>query len=150
MTYNLLEQIEDDYKTAFKSRNEFEVGILRVLRATLKNAEIAKRPTPLTDEDVLKTIKSEVKKLNDALLDFEKANRTDLTEKTKKEVTFLKKYLPEEMSEEEVEKIVRRVIDAMKPSGSRDFGKIMGAIMKETGGRAGGDMVSRIIKRLLT
>lgn len=146
----LQDRIESDYKEKFKARDEFGVGVLRVLRAALKNVEIAKRPTPLTNDDVLKTVKSEVKKLGDALADFEKANRADLIEKTKKEINFLRIYLPEEMGEEELEKIVRRVIDVMKPSGPQDFGKIMGAAMKEAGGRASGDAVSKIVKRLLT
>lgn len=145
----LLEKIENDFKNAMRAKDNFAVSILRMLRAALQNAVIAKRPAALTDDDALKVIKSEVKKLQDALVDFERGGRADLVEKTTREIKALRVYLPEEMSEEAVEQIVRRVVDVMKPSGPQDFGKIMGAAMKEAGGRVSGDVVSKIVKKLI-
>lgn len=145
----LLEKIENDFKNAMRAKDDFTVSILRMLRAALQNAQIAKRPAALTDDDALKVIKSEVKKSQDALVDFERGGRADLVEKTTHEIKFLRAYLPEEMSEEAVEQIVRRVIDMMKPSGPQDFGKVMGAAMKEAGGRASGDVVSKMVKKLI-
>lgn len=145
----LSEKIENDYKESLKAKDDFAVSILRMLRAALQNAQIAKRPAAFTDDDALKVIKSEVKKSQDALGDFERGGRADLVEKTRREIKFLRAYLPEEMSEEAVEQIVRRVIDVMKPSGPPDFGKVMGAATKEAGGKASGDIVSKMVKKLL-
>lgn len=145
----LLEKIEDNYKESLKAKDDFAVSILRMLRAALQNAAIAKRPAAFADDDALKVIKSEVKKSQDALVDFERGGRADLVEKTKLEIKFLRAYLPEEMSEEAAEQTVRRVIDVMKPSGPQDFGKVMGAAMKEAGGRASGDVISKIVKKLI-
>lgn len=145
----IAEKIANDYKNALKAHDEFTVGMLRMLRAALQNVEIAARPRALTDDDATKVIKTEVKKLEDALVDFLRGGRKDLTEKTEREIKFLRAYLPEELSEGTVEEIVRRVIDVMKPSGPKDFGRVMGAAMKEAGGRASGDAVSKIVKRLL-
>lgn len=145
----LLEKIENDFKNAMRTKDGFAVSVLRMLRAALQNAQIAKRPATFTDDDALKVTRSEVKKLQDALADFERGGRADLVEKTTREIKALRAYLPEELSEEVVEQIVRRVLDVMKPSGPQDFGKIMGAAMKETGGRASGDVVSKTVKKLL-
>lgn len=145
----LKEKIEKTYTEALKLRDEFVVGILRILKSAFQNAEIAKRPAVFTDDDALKVIKSEVKKLQDALVDFLRGGRKDLIEKAQKEIQLLKQYLPEELSPEAVEEIVRRVVSVMKPSGAGDFGKVMGAAMKEAGGRANGDMVSKIVRKLI-
>ncbi len=146
----LLEKIENNYKEALKAKDDFAVSILRVIKAALQNAEIAKRPDKFTDEDAVKVIKSEVKKSQDALVDFERGGRADLVEKTRREIKFLRAYLPEELSEEATEEIVRRVIDVMKPSWPRDFGKVMGAVIKEAHGQASGDVVSKIVKKLIS
>src|SRR3989344_266872 len=106
----LLEKIQNDLTSAIKSKNEKETSALRMLIAAIKNEEISKRPEPLKEEDVLRVVKSETKKLADAVEQFTAGGRQDLIEQYKAEMEILKKYLPEQISEEEVKRIVTEVL----------------------------------------
>jgi len=146
----LREQIEKDYIDAFKSRNEFLVSSLRMLKAAMINAAIEKYKKTLdTDEEVIEIVKREMKKLRDALIDFTKAGRADLIEKTQKEIVILEKYLPAAASEEQIKEVVKKVIDEIQPSGQSDFGKVMGVAMKELKGAADGNAVKKAVEELL-
>mgnify|MGYP001610090029 CR=1 FL=1 len=91
----------------------------------------------------------EVKKRKDAVQEFGKGGRQDLVDKETAELKILETYLPEEMSQEELEKIVKKVIDGLGPVSARDFGKIMGLIMKETKGLGSGDRASKTVNKFL-
>jgi len=141
----LLKQINDDLKSAMKEKKELELGSLRMLLSAIKNEEIAKRPNELTEEDVLSVVKREIKKIKDAIVDFESGNRADLVSKYKEELTILEKYMPAQVSEEEVRKIVKEVVANVE---DKNFGLIMKTVMialKEKGDVDGG-LVSRIVK----
>jgi hypothetical protein len=113
------------------------------------NAEIAGGRKEFADEDVQKVIVSEVKKHKDSIADYEKGGRADLVSKEKAEMEILVKYLPAELPEDELKKIVEEKIKELGSSGPGDFGKVMGAVMKAAGGRAGGDAASKMVKELL-
>jgi uncharacterized protein YqeY len=142
----LKEQIANDFKQALKQRNEAVVGTLRMVSTAITNAEIAKMREKLTEEEVLKLIKSETKKRKEAILDYRKGGREDLALKEEGELKILEKYLPEQLGEEEISKIVRKVIEEIKPSGPGDFGKVMKVVAAEIGGRADGKTVSEMVK----
>lgn len=146
---NLKEQIEKDLVSARKEKNEAVVSTLGMLRAAILNAEIAGGRKEFTDEDVTKVINSEVKKHKDSVIEYEKGGRADLADKEKKEMKILAKYLPAELPEEEIRKIAEEKIKELGAAGPGDFGKVMGAVMKAAGGRAGGDAVSKVVKELL-
>ena len=146
---SLLQTIEQDLITAFKGRDDFRVTVLRNAKSAIKNAEIAKRPVALSEEEVVEVLGREVKKLRDALADFSRGGREDLVEKTNKEIAILSEYLPRGLSEEELRAIVKKVIETVKPVGPQDFGKVMGAAMKEAKGKASGDAVGKIVKEML-
>lgn len=146
---NLKEQIEKDFVFARKEKNEAVVSTLGMLRAAIQNAEIAGMRKEFTDEDIIKVINSEVKKHKDSISEYEKGGRTDLADKEKKEMDILAKYLPAQMSEEEIKKIAEEKIKELGATAPGDFGKVMGAVMKAAGGRAGGDAVSKVVKELL-
>lgn len=146
---SLKEKIEQDLANARKEKNELVVSTLSMLRAAILNAEIAAMRKEFTDEDVSKVIRGEVKKHKDSIAEYQKGNREDLVSKEKKEMEILMRYLPAELSEEELKKIVEEKIKEFGASGSGDFGKVMGAVMKMVGGRVSGDNVSRIVKELL-
>ena len=145
----LKEQIEKDFVGARKEKNEAVVSALGMLRAAILNAEIAGGRKEFADEDVQKVIVSEVKKHKDSIADYEKGGRADLVSKEKAEMEILVKYLPAELPEDELKKIVEEKIKELGSSGPGDFGKVMGAVMKAAGGRAGGDAVSKMVKELL-
>lgn len=139
------EQLEIDFKEALKAKNESAVSILRMLRAAImnKSIELMKKNEGLNDEEILAVIRAEVKKLKDAMADYEKGKRSDLAEQAKKEINILKKYLPPEMSEDEIRAVVARIV-ATNPVG--ETGQIMGEVMKELKGKADGVMVKRILQ----
>ncbi|MFZ5363866.1 MAG: GatB/YqeY domain-containing protein [Patescibacteria group bacterium] len=146
---NLKEQIEKDLVTARKEKSEAVVSTLGMLRAAILNAEIAGGRKEFSDEDVIKVINSEVKKHKDSITEYEKGDRGDLASKEKAELDILTKYLPAELPEEELRKIVEEKIGELGASGPGDFGKVMGAVMKAAGGQASGDAVSKIVKGFL-
>ncbi|MEA3272342.1 MAG: GatB/YqeY domain-containing protein [Patescibacteria group bacterium] len=147
----LKEQLDNDIKEAMKSRNETALSTLRMLRAAVMNKaiELKKKDEGLNEEETLAIIKSEVKKLKDAIVDFEKGKRADLVEQNKKEIEILQKYLPEEMAEEEVREVVKKVIEEMGATQS-DMGKVMGRVMGELKGKADGGLVRKVAQEELS
>lgn len=148
-TMILKEQIEKDFVGARKEKNEAVVSTLGLLRAAILNAEIAGGRKEFGDDEVIKVINSEVKKHKDSIADYEKGGRAELASKEKSEMEILAKYLPAELPEDELRKIVEEKIKELGASGPGDFGKVMGAVMKAAGGRASGDAVSKMVKEFL-
>lgn len=146
---SLKEQIEKDLIAARKEKNELGVSTLGMLKAAVTNAEIAGMRKEFTDEDVLKIIVSEVKKHKDSIAEYEKGERVDLASKEKQEIDILMKYMPAQLGEEELKKIVEEKIKELGAASPADFGKVMGAVMKAAAGRASGEAVSKIVKELL-
>ena len=163
----LKEKIEEDFQKALKEKNEEEVSVLRVLRAEMVNKEKEKRyqkskenpelalgelekESQLTDEELVSLIASEVKKRKEAILGFEKGKREDLVEKEKKEIEILKRYLPEQLSEEEIKKMVKETIQRLSAKSLKDMGRVMGEIMPKIKGRAEGEIVSKIVREELS
>lgn len=143
--------IESEMKAAMKSRDAERLGVFRMLLAAFKNREIEKRTKggegELNEEEAVAVLKSEVKKRKDSIAEFHKAGRNDLVEKESRELGVLASYLPAEMSDAEIEKLVRPLAAGRAMS---DFGAVMGAVMKVVGGRASGERVSAAVKRMLT
>lgn len=144
----LTQTIDQDYTVALKNHEEAKVATLRLLRAALHNAQIAKRGAPLTDEDVLKVLKSEVKKRQEAILSFRQGQREDLAAKEEAELVIIKNYLPPELAAEALEKIVTKVIKDNQFT-PKDFGQAMKLVMAELKGQADGKRVSELIKSQL-
>ena len=145
----LKQKLQSDLIQALKAKNEVTVSTLRMLNAALKNAEIAAERKALTDEQVLQLVKREIKQRQDANTDFERGGRQDLVTQNQKEIDVLKKYLPEQLSEEALREMVQKVIDEIKHSSPADFGKVMKAVMVQVQGRADGTMISRVVKEKL-
>jgi len=146
---SLIQKIEQDLIAAMKARDELVLAVLRNAKTAIKNAEIAKRPKEFTEDDVLEVLGREVKKLNDSVADFERGGRADLVERVKKEIEILGAYLPKGLSEDELREIVKKVMENLKPAGPQDFGRVMGAAMKEAKSRASGDAVSKLVREAL-
>ncbi len=146
----ILEQLDIDFNQALKKRDELVVLTLRQLKSALVNAEIAKKRQKLTDEEIIKVLKSEVKKRREAIELYRKGGRNDLADKEEKEIEIVSKYLPAELGAEEVRKKVKEVIAQVGAGGPTDFGKVMGMVMKEFKGQADGTLVNQIVKEELT
>lgn len=150
---SLIKKIEDDLKSAMKAHEVQTVSTLRMLQSAIKNATIAARTSAqqeLNEADIEKVVKSEVKKLKDALVDFEKAARQDLIDKTNEELSILSAYLPKQLSREQLEKIVDDTIAEIKAVGEIDFGKAMKEITAKVKGAADGKEISELVKKSLS
>lgn len=143
----LIQTIDQDYTVALKNHEAAKVATLRLFRAALKNAQIAKRGE-LTDDEVIKVLKSEVKKRQESIVVFKQGQRDDLVQKETAELNYLKNYLPPELSDEELEKIVVRVIQENQLTG-KDFGRAMKLVVAEVKAQADGKRVAEAVKKKL-
>jgi len=153
----LKEKIKNELNNALKEKNELAVLTWRQLLAMIVNKEKekkyklkAEKEVELTDEEVLEVIASEAKKRKEAIVEFTKGKRDDLVEKEKKELALLEKYLPTQLSNEEIRDLVQKTIEKIKPQGMKDMGKVMAELMPQIKGRADGRVVSEIVKELLS
>lgn len=144
----ITDSIKTDLTKAMKSGEPQKVATLRFLMSQIKNFEINNFPPSsekkMTDDDVISVIKKQVKNHEESIEMYKKGNRDDLVKQEEAELLILKTYLPAQMGEEEIRKIVKSVISGMPEE--KNFGKIMGAVMGKLGGKADGNTVSRIVK----
>jgi len=145
---SLAEQIASDMKEAMKAKDSATLSTLRMLHSAIKNKRIDLRQE-LTEEDTAAVIKSQVKQLKDSLQSFEDASREDLAEGVRTELAVLDKYLPEELTDEQIEQKVKEVIEQTGATSKADMGKVMGASMKAVAGLADGGRVKAIVEQLL-
>jgi uncharacterized protein YqeY len=145
---DLKEKIKNDLKNSMKSGDNITRGVLRMLSSDFKNLEIDKKKE-LTDDDVVEIIKRNIKSRKDSIEQYTKGNREDLASQEKNELKILEKYMPEQISEEEIRKIVKKIISESEASSASDFGRVMGMAMKEIGNKADGNVVGRIVREEL-
>lgn len=162
----LKEQIQKDLIEAMKSKDELTSSVLRMLLAAVLNKEKEKRyklgkekpdlkeedlekESQLTDEEITEVFLAEVKKRKEAAVDYEKGDRKELAEKEKKEAEILQKYLPEQLSEEEVKKLVKVAIEKTGATSPKEMGKVMAELMPHVKGKADGGLISKLVKDLL-
>ena len=146
---NLNEQIAVDLKKALISKDELEVSVLRMTVSAIRNKEISLRQgekVELTDEQIQEVLKSEIKKRQDSVASYRDAGRNDLADKEASEIKILEKYLPEQMSDDELEKIISELVSQ---TDEKNFGKLMGQAMGQVKGCADGNRVSAILKKIL-
>ena len=145
----LKEQLMADFKEAMKAKDDVRKNTISFARAAVKQYEVDNREE-LDDEGIIKILTKQVKMRKDALADFEKAGRTDLADDYKAEIEILEKYLPEQMSKEEILKIVQATKEELGLEGTKkEMGKFMGAVMKKVGGNADGNTVREVIQGFL-
>jgi hypothetical protein len=144
----LLEKLRKDMLTALKSGNKDKSQTLKMVVATIKNAQIESEKE-LTDKDIEKILRKEAKKTEDSIEQYQKMGRDDLVQKEKQDLEIIQSYLPELMSDEEVKKVVEKKIKETGAQDMRDMGKVMGAVMKELEGKADGNTVKDIVQSML-
>ena len=145
---SLLNQLNDDIKTAMKSKDKETLSVLRMLKAAIQNEQI-KTGRNLNGEEELTVLSREMKQRKDSLSEFEKAGRVDLADKAKNEITIVEKYMPAQLSEAEIEAIVHTAIAETGATSPSEFGKVMGAVMPKVKGKADGNLVNAIVKQTL-
>jgi len=161
---SLKEKIQADIKKAMQDKDALKVSVLRMAMANILNKEKEKRAklnkageeeskldelSKLTDEEVMEVISSEAKKRKDSIEQYRKGNREDLAEQEEKELSILNSYLPEQMDEEEIRKIVKQKIEELGVSTLQETGKVMGAVMPQLKGKADGNVINKIVQEEL-
>jgi uncharacterized protein YqeY len=148
---SLKEKIKKDFLEAFRNKELEKKSVLSMLNSEIKNAEIELkvREEGLTDDQTLAVIKKKVKQGKDSVEKYKAGERPELAEKEQKEVEILQQYLPEELGEDEIEKIVKEVIEENKIEDSSKMGMVMGVAMKRLQGQADGNVVRKIASKLL-
>jgi uncharacterized protein YqeY len=144
----LLEQLTLDLETAVKSGDTMSRDTLRMVLTAIKNKSIEKMGK-LTDEDVVAALQKEVKSREEAAVTYDKGNRPELAEKERKEKAIIEKYLPAQMSDEELTGIIKAAITETGASGVADMGKVMAAVMPKVSGKADGNRVSSKVREAL-
>ena len=146
---SLKDKLADDLKSAMKNKNTVRKNVVQMVRAGVLQVEKDKKIT-LDDDGVLEIISKQLKQRKDSLPDYEKSGREDLITELKAEIDVLMEYLPEQLTQEELEKIVGDAISETGASSIKDMGKIMAAVMPKTKGRADGRMINEIAKKMLS
>ncbi len=146
------QKLQEELKQSMLAKDELKTSVLRMLLSALNYYEIQKGGAgyEATEEDVLTVIQKEVKQRNDSIEQFKNAGRNELAEKEEKELEILKKYLPEQLSEEDVKSLVDEAIKQTGASTMQDMGKVMGYLSAKIKGKADGGFVSRLVKEKLS
>lgn len=145
----LITQLKSELRSALLEKASSTATTLRMLLSVIKNEEIA-AGKELSEEKILSIIKTEVKKVRDSIQQFTAAGRDDLVEHEQQDLAVLEKYLPEQMSEDEIRKVVETIIPETSAQGMRDMGMVIGAVMGKHGNEADGGVVSKIVREELS
>lgn len=146
---DISKKIANDLKESIKNKDATRTSTLRMVTAAIQNLLIEKRMQESEDKDVLKILAKQIKQHQDSIESFKSGNRQDLAEKERQEFEILKSYMPEQLGEKEIEKIVKDTISKTGVFLKSDFGKVMKAVMEETKGQADGKMVSSAVQKFL-
>lgn len=146
---NIPEKLNEDMKTAMKEKNQLKLSTIRMVKASLKYAEIEKKDHKLEDADILQVLQKEAKKRREASEEFKKGNREELAQKELDELKVIEEYLPKQLSKEEIEIEVKKIISEIPEVDRVNMGKVMGKVMPAFKGRADGSLVNAIVKGLL-
>ena len=146
----LEEKINKDYIQAMKDRDSAKSSAINFLRAQLKNVHIEKKVQSLDDVEVISVIKKQIKQRQDSIEQYQKGGRQDLVDKETSELNLLKAYLPQEMPESEIRKLIAEAIKEEGASSMKDMGKVMKALTPKVAGRADNKLVSDLVKQSLS
>ena len=144
----MLDKFMNDIKEAMKNQDKKTLSVLRMAKGSIDKERIDKK-REVNEELLTEVIAREIKTRNESIKEFEKGNRNDLVEQTSEEIEILKKYLPEQLSEEEVDKIIDEVFAEVNPTSMKDMGKVMGLVTPKVKGRFDMSSVSTKIKTRL-
>lgn len=146
---NLVEKINEDMKLAMKSQDKETLGVIRMVKSAVQLAKIELKHD-LTDEEVVDVVSKQIKMRKDSIAEFSKASRDDLVAQYKREIDILNKYMPEQLSIDEVEKIIDEAFNTINPTSQKQMGLIMKEVNPKLRGKFDMGEVSKIIKDRLS
>ena len=144
----LKERLQEDLTNAMRNKDTLRLSVIRLAKAAMMNLEIA-RGHKLDDAEVIEVLAKEAKQRNDSIAEYEKANRPDIVETLKKEISIIQEYLPAQLTESELKSIIQETITAVGATSKKEMGKVMSALMPKVKGRADGKLVNQIVNSLL-
>lgn len=147
---NLEKKVQEDMKASLKAGDRITLETLRGLLAQIKDERIKHRPNELTEEDVLAVVQRAVKRRKESIELYTQGKRQDLVEKEQKEMEILQRYLPEQLSRDEIISIVNQIIEQVGANSIKDLGKVMGPVMKKVKGRADGKEIQQMVRERLS
>lgn len=146
---SILDQLNQDMKAAMKARDKESLQTIRMLKSAVENERL-KKQADLSEDDEIAILAREQKQRKESLEEFKSAGRDDLVEKTEAELEIVNQYLPEQLSEEEINQVVLNAIENVGATSMQDMGKVMGAVMPKVKGKADGSLVNQIVKKELS
>ncbi|HWP93476.1 MAG TPA: GatB/YqeY domain-containing protein [Thermodesulfobacteriota bacterium] len=146
---SLRNKIPEDLKNALKNKNQVELSVLRMLQSAIRNKEIEKNKAELTDEEVIQVVAGEIKKRRESIEGYLKGRRQDLVDRENAELDVLMKYMPRQMTEDEIREEARKAIRESEAKTLKEIGKVMKIIMPRTRGKADGALVNKVVKEEL-
>ena len=144
----LKETLAEDLKESMKSKDKVRKNVVTMIRAAIKQREVDER-VELGDAEIIDIIAKQVKQKRDSIDDFQKGNRLDLVDLTNEEIKILLNYLPPQLSEEELEQIIKYAIKETNAQTKKDLGKLMAVVMPKVKGKADGKQVNQIVAKYL-
>ena len=145
----MVEKLKKDMIEAMKSKDKFRLTVIRMVKGELDKEHIDKK-REINDELLVEVVSRGIKQRNDSILEFEKAGRSDLVASVKDEIKILEEYLPEQLTEDEINQVIDDVFSIVKPEGARDMGRVMKEVSPKLKGRADMKLVSDKIKEKLS
>ena len=145
---SLKERLMEDLKTSMKNKDILRKNTITMVRAAIKQEEVDKR-IDLDDEGIIQIMGKQLKEKRNSIEEFKKGNRQDLVDQAEAEIAILLEYLPKQLSEEELTEIVKEVIDQGGYTSMKDMGKIMKDVMPKVQGKADGNMVNQVVRKIL-
>lgn len=142
------ERILNDLKKAMLDQDKKTLSVIRMVKGAMQMEELNKK-RELTDDEVISVISKQIKTRKESIIEYEKGNRQDLIDLTQEEIEILNKYMPEQLSEEEIEKIIDEIFKELNPTSIKDMGRVMKEATSKLKGRADNSLVSSIIKEKL-
>ena len=148
------ERIADDLRTAMKARDQLRLGTLRMVKAKIQEKEIELRGKKgkdhvLEDEDILQVLTSSAKQRRDSIESFRSGGREELATKEEAELSIIQEYLPQQLSDEDLERLVQEAVEETAATSPKDMGKVMKAVMPKVRGQADGKRINTMVRKLL-
>ena len=142
---DLKSQIDKDFLNAYKTKDDVIVSVLRLVKSSIKNCEIAAKKQ-INDDEIIRLLKKEVKQRQDSSEAYKNAGRDDLLEKEQTEIVIIKKYFPKQMSDEEISKFIDEAIVEVNATEMKDMGRVIALVMEKTKGGADGSKVANLVR----
>ncbi|MCF7805360.1 MAG: GatB/YqeY domain-containing protein [Candidatus Marinimicrobia bacterium] len=146
---SLIDKLNDDLKSAMKSKDKVRLETIRSLKSMLREKEIEKNDD-LSEEEQIKVLSSAAKRRREAIESYQEGGRTELADQEQAELEIIETYLPEQLSEDDIRELVDEILEETGASTMQDMGRVMGAIMPKVRGQADGSLVQQIVKEKLS